>query len=146
SKFLWTAAAIALVAMFGYTAWVGSAGPRDLTNSYVDHAPKGSWLFVAGTGKHRVDYETAFLYDVSSGASIEVPVQFNWAGGFDRSGVAAMWAEPVSPMSAVFGSMIGRGAGPMEMVITKLAANAKLVHTGIYLDRVPQFADVTADL
>lgn len=146
SKFLWSAAGIALVAMFGYTTWVASAGPHDINYSYVDHAGNSSWVFASGPAKHRLDYESAFLYDVATGASIAVPTQFSWAGGFERTGGAAMWVQPVSPMSSIFGTMVGRGAGPMEIVVTKLAPDAKPVHTGIVVDRIPQFVDVTSDL
>jgi len=146
SKFLWTSGAIVLAIVFGYTMWVSSAGPGDLRLMHADHAPNGSWLFVEGTAKHRLDYETAFFHDVKSGTNIPVPMQFQWIGGFDRNGAAAMWIEPANPVTTVLGTLVGRGNAPMEIVVTRLAPGEKPRRTGIYIESIPRFGDITTDL
>ena len=146
SKFVWTSLAIVLVIVFAYTLWVTSVGPHDLTPISAHHAPTGSWMFVGGKAKHRVDYTSAFLYDVTTGASIPVPVQFDWIGTFDRAGKAAMWLEPTSPLGALFGAMFGHADVPLEVMITRLAPGAKPIHTGIVLDSISRNGDLRSDM
>src|SRR5205807_2387387 len=100
SRSLWIGMAATLAVVVAFTFWMTSATPHDMAKRYVEHAPAGSWVFATGT-VHRSDYEAAFLADVTSGRSIEVPPQFEWFGQINNSGTGAVWIEPASPIEVL---------------------------------------------
>jgi ABC-type transport system involved in multi-copper enzyme maturation permease subunit len=150
SRFLWLVLAATVVAVAAFALWVTSATHRDLRDGYAQQAPAGSWVFASGKAAHRLDYETAFLIDSATGASIEVPPQFQWFGNMNESGTAAVWVEPVSPVSYMFNVNLhlrksGDGTA-LEVLVAPLTAGTKAHRTGIFVNGLPSSIDVTPDL
>ena len=141
SRSLWIGMAATLAVVVAFTFWMTSATPHDMAKRYVEHAPAGSWVFATGT-VHRSDYEAAFLADVTSGRSIEVPPQFEWFGQINNSGTGAVWIEPVSPIEV----LLRREKVTLEVMTAALAGDAKARHTGIFINGVARSLDVTPDL
>jgi ABC-type transport system involved in multi-copper enzyme maturation permease subunit len=149
SRFVWISAAITLVVVAGFMVWVKSVAPRDLREHYEFHAPAGSWFWTGGEARHRIDYGGAFLVDSMTGQAIEVPLQFEWFGSFNRDGSAAAWAEPTNPVAYFFAKLFSRGdreSLSLEILMTRLDANAKPMRSGILLNGLPSDLEVTPDL
>lgn len=131
SRFLWASMVVVLLIVFGFMRWVMAAGPHDLDSRYFEAAPRGSWIFVTGFMTNRYDFRKAFLYDVDSGAAIEASPLIRGIQ-FDDSGSAAAWLELDKTLRS-------------EIVVTRLAAGAEPVRTGIMLSESWGPIDLTPD-
>lgn len=94
---LWTLLGLSVLGFGGYTRWVLSASPEDLTETAgVIPAPAGDWVAVGGkVGGGRGELETTFLLDTSSGRSfrLDSPTGAWGAPAFSRDGRHAVWLQ-----------------------------------------------------
>jgi len=87
SRFVWVSLAIVLVVAGLFTAWVVNVSPSDLKTVNVSQPEEGSWSFVFGQAKHRMDYHALFLYDLASGKSMRLHGIRSWfSSGLSRDG------------------------------------------------------------
>ncbi|MEA2164166.1 MAG: hypothetical protein QOK37_2293 [Thermoanaerobaculia bacterium] len=87
SQFLWGTMAVALTIAAGFTAWVVSAKPADLTaKANAAYSSGGSFLTLFGEARNRGDYDAAFLVDVRDGARWSIDPRSNGDVHFTRNG------------------------------------------------------------
>lgn len=124
SRAIWTAAAVVLVAVGAYAAWVVSVKPADLTRiADVQQSPSGTAMFVTGTTGGRGDYRASFLVDANDGRSQRVDTLPWWGPRFSQSGNAVAWMRPVSLFDR---------AGELELYTKRLdQPDARAIATGI---------------
>lgn len=68
---LWGTAAALFLGIAGWGSWVLAAGPRDLAGlNWVQGAPRGSWVALAGDVNRGGGHQPGFLLDTASGRSI----------------------------------------------------------------------------
>jgi hypothetical protein len=91
STTLWSSIGVALAGVIGWTGWVLSAGPRDLTSGFwVSPAPAGHWVLLQGRARQA---SATFLWDLAGGRS-ERALVVNWAApAISGDGRVAAWVE-----------------------------------------------------
>jgi ABC-type transport system involved in multi-copper enzyme maturation permease subunit len=95
SRFLWTSIGGGLLIAAAYVTWVVSATPRDVPVPEYVNQSSGSWAFLAGRARNRVDYYAQFLYNIESGRFLRTPkMQSWWAAGVSDNGRVAVWVVP----------------------------------------------------
>lgn len=87
SQFLWGTMAVALIVAAGFSVWVVSARPSDLTTkSNATYSSGGSFLTLFGQARNRGDYNAAFLVETRDGARWSIDPRSNWDVHFTRDG------------------------------------------------------------
>jgi len=94
SRFVWSSMAIVLALGGAFTAWVVSASPADLQKPEVSQPDQGTWSFIYGKAKHRMDYNALFAYDLATGDSIRIDgMRSWWSSGFSRDGKHVVYVK-----------------------------------------------------
>jgi|GEM_PF-524467 len=94
SRFVWSSMAIVLAIGGAFTAWVVSASPSDLQKPEVSQPDQGTWSFIYGKAKHRMDYNALFAYDLATGDSIRINgIRSWWSSGFSRDGKHVVYVK-----------------------------------------------------
>jgi ABC-type transport system involved in multi-copper enzyme maturation permease subunit len=87
SRFVWISMAIVLAIGGAFAAWVVTVSPGDLESASVSQPEQGTWSFVYGKAKNRMDYNALFAYDLATGDSIRIDgMRSWWSSGFSRDG------------------------------------------------------------
>ena len=95
SRFLWPAVFAAIALAAGYVQWVTRVTPADISAVlYLDQPPRGGRVFVAGSTRHRRDYQAAFLLDERGGWTRVTHAPWTSVAFARESGTMA-WFEPV---------------------------------------------------
>lgn len=147
SKFLWSCLGVVLVALAGFSLWVQSVQPADLTGrTFAARTSSSRWVYLEGAAKHRGDYQQAFLLDPASGAFLPLSAWFNSVpNSVNREGTAAVWMQPSSDL-ALLGSVLKNKLGNENVVtIGRLGAHPRAESTGIQINRWVDALAVSGD-
>ncbi|MES1244688.1 MAG: hypothetical protein ABUT39_23980 [Acidobacteriota bacterium] len=119
---LWGLLGLATIAVALYGRWILAAGPEDvIAFRFVQPAPAGTWVALAGPVGRCPGFEPLFLLDTRSGRSFRIPSSVwdygLWNGPvFSRDGRRAVWLEPEgrrrSPLYARWLDLDRPGARP----------------------------------
>jgi hypothetical protein len=97
SRAIWTTAAIVLVIVGAYAAWVVRVAPKDFTQiADLEQSPGGNAIFITGTTPARGDYRASYIVDLNSGKYERIATLPWWGVRFSQSGNAVAWMQPVS--------------------------------------------------
>jgi len=98
SSTLWAVLGAATLALAGYSAWLWSAEPKDITRAdVVVAAPRGPWVAVGGPCAARLDYRPMFLVDLNSGRHLRISagLYHGWTSvAFSNDGGTSVWLAP----------------------------------------------------
>ena len=124
SRAIWTPAAVVLVVVGAYAAWVVRVAPKDLTRIVdVEQSPSGNAIFLTGTTPARGDYRASYLVDLDSGRYQRVDTLPWWGVRYSDSGNAVAWMQPTSLI---------KPAEQLELYTKRLdQPDARAVATGI---------------
>jgi hypothetical protein len=86
SQFVWASIGGALLIAGALLAWMASASPRDLKTPFLETPRSGSWAFLGGDARARLDYPVAFLYDLDSGKYSRLSTERLWRTAFTPDG------------------------------------------------------------
>ena len=116
SRFVWISMAIVLAIGGAFTAWVVHVTPGDLQSLEVSQPDQGTWSFLSGKAKHRMDYNALFAYDLATGEHLRIDGVRSWfSSGFSHDGKMLAYVKlpgqlyllPLSP-----------GAKPQDLQVT----------------------------
>jgi ABC-type transport system involved in multi-copper enzyme maturation permease subunit len=129
SRFVWTSVAIVLAIGGAFTWWVAHLEPSDLNPPNVSQPAHGSWSFVFGQAKHRMDYHALFAYDLATGDSLRINGIRTWfSSGFSHDGRTVGYLK-----------LADYRAGEGELYLQPLRAGAKPQPTQITMTRGSEF-------
>ena len=130
SRFVWVSVGIVLVTMGLFTAWVVNVSPNDLKSLNTSQPEQGTWTFLFGPAKHRMDYRALFVYDLTTGDAVRLHGARSWfSSGFSRDGRTIAYLK-LPDFRAPEG----------ELYTMKLGPNATPQDTRISLSRGAEFA------
>ena len=130
STFIWIATSIVLATGGAFTAWVVHVSPKDLNGYDITQPDNGSWSFLFGPTKHRMDYHALFAYDLGTGEAMRIPGVRSWfSSGFSRDGRTVAYLK-----------LPDFRAGQGELFLQPLQKDAKPVDTQITMSRGSVFA------
>jgi hypothetical protein len=125
SRFVWIGMAIVLAIGGAFTAWVVRVSPADLESADVSQPGQGTWSFVFGKAKHRMDYHALFAYDLATGDSVRIDGIRSWfSSGFSGNGKKIAYVK-----------LPDFSAGVGELYLMSLQAGAKGEATRIPVTR-----------
>lgn len=94
STTLWSLLVVAWATALGWSSWVRSAAPNDLTRVEYVAAGSGEWIAIAGRSPGRLDYRPRFLFNVSDKRWVAIDPAIRWWGPnleFSADGAMAVW-------------------------------------------------------
>jgi hypothetical protein len=147
SRFIWSALAMVIVVLVALTSWIAAVEPKDLKQSYPGQAGDGAAVLVAGTAKHRLDYEAAFLTDVAHGSVLRVSPFAQWNFALSGDGQTAMWLEPY-PLAILDGGLswgFTRHSGTFKLMAAHFGDSSHVIDTGIDIKGYPEAIALTYD-
>jgi len=101
---LWSALFALALCFEGYTRWVVTAAPDDLTGALASPAGRGTWAFVSGSARGRGDFEAAFLVDTASNRFVRIGSLRGLVGwqslAFSGDGRRVAWLRISGPQDA----------------------------------------------
>lgn len=125
SRFVWASMAVVLAIAGAFTAWVVTVSPGDLESPSVSQPEQGTWSFVYGKAKNRMDYNALFAYDLATGDSIRIDgMRSWWSSGFSRDGRHVVYMK-LPGLRAQMGELYlmplraGAKAEPLHINITR---------------------------
>jgi ABC-type transport system involved in multi-copper enzyme maturation permease subunit len=122
SRFLWVSLAIVLVVAGLFTAWVVNVSPNDMKSVDVTQPQQGTWGFLFGETKHRMDYHALFVYDLATGNAVRLHGIRSWfSSGFSRDGRTIAYLKLPdyrAPEGELYTMQLGANATPQDTRIT----------------------------
>lgn len=130
SLVIWIVAAVALLAITGYVAWLTPSSLSQLRVEYLEQSPNGRMLVAGGTRRGGGDYNSAFLVNAASGAAIPSSARYDVAWSAD--GRVAAWTELTEYPRSVAGELVMSvdGSAPVATSVGPMSALSELALSG----------------
>lgn len=122
SRFVWVSLASVLVVAGMFTAWVVNMSPADLKTVNATQPQQGTWSFLFGNAKHRMDYHALFAYDMATGTAVRLHGVRSWfSSGFSRDGRTIAYLNLTdfrAPEGELYTMQLGPNVTPQNTRIT----------------------------
>jgi len=133
SRFVWISMAVVLAIGGAFTAWVVMVSPGDLESPSVSQPEQGTWSFLYGKAKNRMDYNALFAYDLATGDSVRINgIRSWWSSGFSRDGKHVVYLKLPNFRAS---------EGDLYLMPLRAGAKAEPLHINVTRGGVYTFSD-----
>jgi len=96
---VWSILIVGVVALGGWTWWIRSGSPQDLSAAHQVAVGAGDWIAVRGPSPGRADFQPRFIVNVSDGRWLRAHSSDLWEMQdvvFSEDGSRAVWRSPIT--------------------------------------------------